>query len=130
MTALHAAALYIGLNLLILLFIGFRVSIVRRRLKVNIGTGGFAEMERAVRTHANGAEWVPAALLGLLALALVNAPASAIHVFGAALTLARLAHAYGLSTSDAATPGRFIGSLGTLLVYLLMAVALIAYAVI
>ena len=77
-------------------------------------------MERAVRTHANGAEWVPAALLGLLALALVNAPASAIHVFGAALTLARLAHAYGLSTSDAATPGRFIGSLGTLLVYLLM----------
>ena len=129
MSALDAVALYTGLNLLILLFIGVRVSLVRRRLKVSIGEGGSDEMLRAIRVHANGADWVPGALSGLRVLAMMDAPALSIHALGGLLTVARAAHAYGFTMTSGPSPARVLGASLTLLVYLLLGVGLVLHAI-
>ena len=51
--------------LLALLFIALSIRTIRARRahKVAIGTGGHAAVERAMRVHANFAEYVPLALL-------------------------------------------------------------------
>lgn len=129
MSAIDAVGLYTGLNLLILLVIGVRVSMGRRRLKISIGENANADMLRLIRVHANGTEWVPGALVGLLVLAMMNAPSLSIHVLGAMLTLGRAAHAYGMSTSAGPSAGRVLGSSLTLLVYLLLGAGLVVHAI-
>lgn len=127
MSAIEAVALYTGLNLLILLVIGIRVSLGRQRHKVSVGDAGNTELLRLVRVHANGAEWVPGALVGLLVLAMMDAPALSIHVLGATLTLGRVAHAYGFTVSAGPSPARVLGSSLTLLVYLLLGAGLVVH---
>lgn len=129
MSAIEAVALYTGLNLLILLVIGVRVSLGRQRLKISLGENSNPDMLRLVRVHANGTEWVPGALVGLLVLAMMNAPALSIHVLGATLTLGRLAHAYGMSTAAGPSPARVLGASLTLLVYLLLGAGLVLHPI-
>lgn len=129
MTSIDAVALYTGLNLLILLVIGIRVSLGRRKHQVSLGEGQSDDLLRLIRTHANGAEWAPGALLGLLVLAMMDAPALSIHALGAALTLGRIAHAYGLSSNAGPSPARVLGSSLTLLVYLLLGAGLVVHAI-
>ena len=129
MSAIDAVALYTGLNLLILLVLGVRVSMGRRKHKVSLGEGEGGDLLRLIRIHANGAEWAPGALVGLLVLAMMNAPALTIHALGATLTVGRFAHAYGLSTDPGPSPARILGSSLTLLVYLLLGAGLVVHAI-
>lgn len=129
MTAASAAGLYIGLNLLILFGLGVLTSLARQKTQIGLGDGGNEDMIRAIRAHGNATEWVPGALVGLLALALMGAPAIAIHVLGIMLTLARILHGYGLTTSAGPSLGRLAGSSLTLLVYLGLALGLIGHAI-
>lgn len=129
MSSIEAVGLYTGLNLLILLILGARVSMGRQRLKVGIGEGGHEEMLRLVRVHGNGAEWVPGALVGLLILAMMDAPALSIHVLGLLLTAGRALHAIGFSLSSGPSLMRVVGSSLTLLVYLLLGAGLVVHAV-
>lgn len=116
MTAFGAATLYTGL--FGVMFIGLKLNAgrVRASSKVDIGDGGNAEMERAMRVQSNAVEDVPVVLIGLFGLAAVSAPVSLIHVFGGSFVAFRLLHALGLGGAPGLGWGRVIGTIGTLLV--------------
>ena len=83
MTALEAASLYVGLNLVILLILGGNVIRYRVSTKTSLGMGTDPALERACRAHANGAEWTPGALIAIVLMAMLGAPVMAIHAIGA-----------------------------------------------
>lgn len=91
-TALYAA-------ILALVFVGLSVRTIRLRRgsRVAIGDGGDKQLARAMRVHANFAEYVPLALLLIFLLEAGGAPPLAIHLLGAALLAGRLLHAWGVS---------------------------------
>ncbi len=64
--ALSVAPLYAALLGFLLVYLSIRVIRLRRRLKVAIGAGGEAAIERAARVQANFSEYVPIALILLL----------------------------------------------------------------
>ncbi len=128
MTPSQAAALWIGLNLILLVYLSVRVGQARMRYKINLGDGGNPEMTKAIRTHANYTEYAPAALLGLLALASVGAGTMVIHALGAAFFLARIAHLLGLGMG-VWPQGRGLGALLTALMLVATAGFLVYHAV-
>ena len=96
MTSLKAAALWVGLNALLLIFLSARVGFNRLSRKINLGDGGDPEMTRAIRTQGNYIEYAPAALCGLVVLALLGVSVPAIHILGGVFFFARIAHLLGL----------------------------------
>lgn len=93
MTPPVIAAFYAGLNALIIVWLSFAVIKERLRNDVSLGDGGFETLNRAIRGHGNAVETIPIALILLALWELLGAPPIALHVFGLALTLGRLAHA-------------------------------------
>jgi len=93
------------------------------KYRIGIGDGGDKSLLLAIRAHGNATESIPLALVLLAALELNQASVLTLHGFGAALLLARLLHALGLSRSGKASPGRFLGTLLTLVVLLGLAIA-------
>ena len=128
MTPFEAAGLWIGLNVLYLIYVSLRVGAVRTRLKINLGDGGNDEMIRAIRTQGNYVEYAPMALVGLLALAALGLPTALIHGLGAAFLGARIAYLLGLGLG-VWPAGRFVGTLGTMLTLLTTAGALLWAAI-
>ena len=55
----HITALYAGLLIGLFVLLTLRVFAVRQPSGVMLGTGGNRGLERAVRVHANFAEYVP-----------------------------------------------------------------------
>lgn len=129
MTSSAAIALYTGLNVLIILALVWQVIGHRRREKITLGDGGFPPLIRAIRAHANATEIAPIALIGLIAMAMANAPVWAIHVGGLSLTLGRALHAYGLSRVEGASFGRMVGMILSLTALLWIGVACIWLAI-
>jgi uncharacterized membrane protein YecN with MAPEG domain len=103
-----------------------RVIVNRVRFKVDTGDGGKPALAQAIRAHANFAEHTPFALL-LIALAEAGgAHPGMIHGLGAALVVARLASAAGLSRSLGVTAGRQSGA-GLTIVIIVATSLLILY---
>ena len=127
--AAHAAALWTGLHLLLLLVLSAQVVRRRRRHRVALGDGGVPELTQAIRAFGNASEYVPAGLAALAVLALAGAAPLVVHAVGAVLLAGRLAHAVGLWRSGGATMPRAMGVTLTWLAYLVVAVALLFYAV-
>ena len=125
----HAAALWVGLHLVLLLVLSVLVTRQRRKHRVEIGDGGVPSLNQAIRAFGNATEYVPAALVGLGVLALVGAPPLLIHPIGLVLFAGRVLHAVGLSRSTAATWPRAAGVLATWISYVAIAAALIFYAI-
>lgn len=119
------AGFYAGLCALVVLALAVRVMLLRFRHGVGLGSGGNAELERAIRVHANAIEYVPLALVLLVALALEDTPPAWLHAFGIVLVVARLLHAYGLSRNAGTSFGRASGAGLTVLVMVAMAVLLV-----
>ncbi len=88
--------------LLALLFVAISIRVIRerRRAKVAIGAGGDAALERAIRSQANFAEYVPIALILMLTAEHAGSSRWLLHAAGAALLVGRLVHAYGLVRED------------------------------
>lgn len=128
MTGLQAATFYIALLLLILLGLKMYVGSRRGALKVTPGDISNPDFARAQRVQQNAVEDVPALLVGLLILGLLSAPLWLIHTAGAVLVISRLGHAFGLAGSAGFSPGRAFGTLGTMIVYLTLVVALLLCA--
>lgn len=126
MLRLEIAALYAGANILILLVLAVLVITGRRRHKIVLGDAGNEAFNRAVRAHANAAEYIPAGLVGLTLLALFDpaTPPWLLHASGISLTLGRILHAAGLH-AGALNAGRVLGITLTLLAYLLIGGGLI-----
>jgi uncharacterized membrane protein YecN with MAPEG domain len=125
----HAAALWTGLNLILLLVLSVRVVRERRRQGVALGDAEIPELARAVRAFGNAAEYIPAGLVGLAILAFAGAPPALVHLAGLILFAGRLAHALGLSRSGGPSRARSFGATLTWVAYLLIAVALLFYAI-
>jgi uncharacterized membrane protein YecN with MAPEG domain len=126
MLRLEVAALYAGVNILILLVLAVLVMLGRRRHKIVLGEGGNDAFRRVVRAHANAAEYIPAALVGIALLALFDpaTPVWLLHAAGISLTTGRIFHAAGLH-AGALNIGRVLGMTLTLVCYLLVAGGLI-----
>lgn len=125
----HACALWAGLHLLLLLVLSVLVVRQRQRHRVMIGDEGVPELLRARRAFGNATEYVPAGLGALATLALVGAPALAVHGVGAVLFIGRVLHGWGISTSSGPTLGRTFGTIMTWLAFLFSGALLLFYAV-
>jgi len=100
---------YAGLCALILLALALRVSWVRRARGINLGDAGDPALMRAVRAHANAAEYMPLILILLLVVELAGAAGWVLHAAGIALVTGRILHGLGLNRSDRAGIGRVVG---------------------
>ena len=127
MTSMQAAALWVGLNSLFLIYISARVGQVRIKTKTNLGDGGNDEMLKAIRTQGNYVEYAPAALLGLVVLGNLNLGSFWIHALGGGFFLARVAHFLGLGLG-VWPQGRFIGTAGTVVALIVTAALLFVKA--
>lgn len=127
--SVHAAALWVGLHLILLLVLSMLVVRQRRRHRIELGHGDIPELDRAIRAFGNASEYVPAGLAAIVVLAMAGAPILVIHAMGLTLLTGRIVHAFGLSRSGAASLPRAGGVLITWLAYILGGVALIFYAI-
>ena len=107
------------------MFVLLSINVIRarRKHKVGIGTGRNKSVERAMRVHANFAEYVPFALL-LIALLELNKANSALLIgLCSVLLVGRLVHAYGVSMENERFAYRVCGMLMTFAVILISGVA-------
>jgi uncharacterized membrane protein YecN with MAPEG domain len=91
-TSLIAAILTI-----IFIKLSFAVIGLRRKNKVSLGSGGYEELERAIRAQGNFAEYVPFGIILLACLELNGAPWWLVAITGVTLILGRLIHAVGIN---------------------------------
>lgn len=105
--------LYAGLLGLLYLYLSLRIPRLRMRYRVGLGDGDVPELRKAIRVHANFAEYVPLVLLLLLLVEQARYSPWFVHFLGILLVAARCAHAYGLSQSATHSPGRFVGAVLT-----------------
>jgi len=114
--------------ILALLFgaLSVRTLLLRRRLRVAVGDGGDARLLRAVRVHANFAEYVPLCLLLVAFCEAQGASTVWLHAVLAGLLLARLSHAYGVSQVDEPAGFRVFGVALTLTVLFISAFRLLS----
>lgn len=126
MLRLEWAAIYVGLNILILLVLAYLVVSGRRKHKIVLGTGDNAEFERAIRAHGNAAEYIPAGLVGIVLVALMEpaAPTWLLHGAGISLTAGRILHAFGLHAGPI-NAGRLAGMVLTWAAFLLLGFGLL-----
>ncbi len=116
---------YASLLAILFLVLSLRVVALRRKHHVGLGTGGHESLQLAVRAHANFAEYVPVALLLMLALELGTTGSDRLlHVLGGMLVVGRVLHGLvGINLSAGTSSGRFLGTLLTWLVLLFSAIA-------
>ena len=119
MNSTQAAAIYVGVNIALLVFLGARVVGRRRSAQVSVGDGGDAALNLRIRTHGNASEYIPAFLVGLFMTASLGLAVWGVHVLGAVFTLGRVLHAIGLSGT--VMPARAFGMILTWLPMLAVA---------
>lgn len=118
-----------GLSGLLIVLLALRVVFLRRRYRIGIGADGAPELNRAVRVHGNALENLPISLILLLIAELAGVLSTTLlAVVAAVIVIARLLHAWGLSHSEGASNGRFIGTLANWLAILLLSGMLIGIA--
>ncbi|MET0183337.1 MAG: MAPEG family protein [Caulobacterales bacterium] len=126
MVRLEIAALYAGVNILLLLFLAMRIPMMRGKHKVSLGHGDNPDLLRAIRAHGNAAEYIPAGLVGIVLIALMEpaTPLWLLHASGLTLTIGRILHGGGLMVSDL-NAGRMFGQVLTFISFLLIGGGLI-----
>ena len=127
--SIHAAALWSGLLILLLIILSGLTVRRRQRHLVAFGDGDQPELTAASRAFGNAAEYIPAGLIALILLALTGASSAMIHGVGATLMAGRLLHAFGLLFQKTPSLGRVGGMMLTYLALLVAAVLLVAYGV-
>jgi uncharacterized membrane protein YecN with MAPEG domain len=125
----HAAALWAGLHIILLLVLSVLVVRLRQKHKIALGDEGIPELARAIRAFGNATEYVPAGIGALAVLAVAGAGPLTIHVIGVILFAGRLLHALGLSNSGGNSLPRAVGITLTWIAYIFAAVALLFSAI-
>jgi len=112
------------------LFVYLSVRTIRARRSLGIGLGHAENpvMLRAMRVHANFAEYVPFALFLLFLVESSGANPLVVHALGVALLAARLSHAYGVSQQKENFRFRVFGMATTFTVLLVCAIYLLVAA--
>ena len=120
--AMIVTPFYAALLALWFIVLSVRVITYRGRYKVSLGDAEQPQLRRAIRGHANFAEYVPLALLLLLVLELSRFSLYVVHIIGATLLLARLLHGFALSFTSEWKFGRAWGIGLTFIVLIVEAV--------
>jgi uncharacterized membrane protein YecN with MAPEG domain len=102
-------ALYGAILALIIVALGINVTMHRVKLKVSLGDGGNPQMLRMIRLHGNAVEYIPLALVLMLAYELNGGWHAALHIIGIALVAGRLIQTAAMWSTEIAGPGRGIG---------------------
>jgi uncharacterized protein len=102
-------ALYGAILALIVVALGINVTVHRVKLKVSLGDGGNPEMLRMIRLHANAIEYIPLALVLMLAYEINGGWHSALHIIGIALVAGRLIQTWAMWSTEVAGPARGLG---------------------
>jgi uncharacterized membrane protein YecN with MAPEG domain len=123
----QAAALWVGLLLILMVVLAFRVISQRRKHKVLLGDGGHDSLVEASRGFGNAAEYVPAGMAAIVLMAVLNSSFYMIHLVGLLMFAGRILHAFTLSATKV-TLGRLIGIVMTFAAYLIAAITLLFYA--
>ena len=119
--ALSAAALWSALLALLIIGLAANISYLRITRKVSLGDHGDRYINRALRAHGNAVEFIPLALVLLFSYAVLGGSAAMIHIFGGALFISRIAHAWGM-LAKATTLRRQIGAFVTYVIVIVLAV--------
>ena len=128
--ALAIVGLYVGLNALLMLVLAYNVGSRRgAQGQLQPGDMGDAVLTRAIRAHANFAEYAPIVLLLLLMLALLGFAPLWLHLYGGGFTIGRVIGAIGMMRAQHPNALRFTGNAFTGLALLTGAVAVIGCAV-
>jgi uncharacterized membrane protein YecN with MAPEG domain len=93
----HIVPAYAALLGLFFIALSIRTLRLRRQLRIAVGDGGNPAMLRAMRVHANFAEYVPLGLILLHFVEAQGAQAMLLHGLCLCLLLGRVAHAFGVS---------------------------------
>ena len=127
MSPAQAAAMNIGL--LVLVMLGLKLYVGGQRGKLKVPSGETTpEFSRVTRVQLNAVEDVPVLMAGILGLGLLGMPAWYIHLCGLVLFLSRVLHAFGLAGSSGFSIGRLVGTIGTMATYLAVAGPLLVHA--
>ena len=111
---MHITLLYAGLAALLFVALSVRTLLLRRKLGIVIGDRGNEAMLRAMRVHANFAEYVPLSLLLLFLVEATGGSPLLVHSLGAAILAGRVSHAVGVSRIDEHHAFRVVGMALTL----------------
>ena len=82
---------------IIFIKLSFAVIGLRRKNKVGLGSGGYDDLERAIRAQGNFAEYVPFGIILIACLELNGAPWWLVVIPGVVLIIGRLIHAKGIN---------------------------------
>ena len=93
------------------MFIKLSLAVIslRRKNKVGLGTGGYEDLERAIRAQGNFAEYVPFGLILIACLELNGASWWLVAGPGVALIIGRAIHAKGIHTPPPDFSKRVLG---------------------
>ena len=94
---------------IIFIKLSFAVIGLRRKNKVGLGSGGHEDLERAIRTQANFAEYIPLGVILIACLELNGAPWWLAAIPGVSLIIGRLIHAKGMNTPPPDFSKRVLG---------------------
>ncbi|MTI01748.1 MAPEG family protein [Roseibium sp. RKSG952] len=111
--------------LIAILYVALSANVIlhRRSGKISVGDGGDKAMIKAMRTHANCAEYAPFALLLIAMAELQGAGWLILNLLGLMLLAGRLLHAYGFGRSSQIVILRQVGMLLTFAAILIAALA-------
>ena len=104
-------------GLLIIMHTVLLILVIKKRAehKQNIGDGGHADLELAVRRHGNLTENAPLFIIDLALLEMASGAALSVTILGYAFVIGRIIHAIGLSKNGEPNAARFIGATTTML---------------
>lgn len=103
---------------IIFIKLSFAVIGLRRKNKVGLGSGGYDDLERAIRAQGNFAEYVPLGIILIACLELNGAPWCLVAIPGSTLIIGRLIHAVGINVPPPDFSKRILGmrlTFGTLI---------------
>lgn len=105
---------YAAILALIYVALSVRTLRMRRARQIAVGTKSDLALTRAIRAHANFAEYAPIAIFLIYLLEVQGHSSLLIHALGVALVLGRLIHAFGISQTNENIRFRVIGMVLTL----------------
>jgi uncharacterized membrane protein YecN with MAPEG domain len=97
---LFITPIYAALLGLIFVVLSIKTIIIRRQNKVAVGDGNNLLLQRAMRVHANFAEYTPIAIILVGFVEGLKYNVIIVHILLTAFLLGRIIHAYGLSKID------------------------------
>jgi uncharacterized membrane protein YecN with MAPEG domain len=125
MTVPFLVPAYAALLVLLYIFLGMRVARLRYTTRTAIGGGGDPRLERAVRAHGNFGEYVPLAIILLIAMEMHRHSIYVLHALCLVFVIGRLIHAFGISQTNETIAFRSTGITLTWVVLFIAAIVVI-----